>query len=590
PEEDKQHLKAVGIPVDEVKEAADRVYGAVTELGTLAGRARAVWGLMLTGGDAIPALKLAAVVAAVGLLVALLVSWKSESMGVVLGLAGQVAGVVGGMARWVGKNAASVSAALEPLERLRTQLDTSLKKAEQEKARKIAELDKRLERVKTAYADAARNLDEAERKVQAAKMGVNEALSGRLITRFIEQRVASNDYRKHLGIVAMIRDDFATLSNMIGEHNTAQLKQEPGVPDGLTEPTLATESVKAPKDLGINRIILYIDDLDRCRPERVVEVLQAIHLLLAFPLFAVVVGVDARWLSSSLQSQYQHMLIPPEPAGGNGNGSSNSQAPQQSASAATPDDYLEKIFQVPYWIKHMEDKACRDLINSLVERDLETREDQQVDAKPSPALTKPIVGGEPIEKPSTLQPKKSTATTPKTRTTTADISPEDLRLDEAEVEAMKQLSLIIGRSPRVAKRFVNTYRLIKAALPPDERDAFVGLRGETGTFRYPMLLLAVATGTPDLAPYFFHQICRPNRDRPFGELGAAVTTAPTRDGVAEVKRLREFLDSADSEPFKSLPAGELARWVGRVAQFSFDVGGGLRSGLSEVGGPTISMP
>ncbi|MEZ5024500.1 MAG: P-loop NTPase fold protein [Chitinophagales bacterium] len=45
-------------------------------------------------------------------------------------------------------------------------------------------------------------------------------------------------------------------------------------------------------DLKVERIVLYIDDLDRCPPKKVVEVLQAIHLILAFPLFVVVVGVD----------------------------------------------------------------------------------------------------------------------------------------------------------------------------------------------------------------------------------------------------------------------------------------------------------
>ena len=53
----------------------------------------------------------------------------------------------------------------------------------------------------------------------------------------------------------------------------------------------------------VDRIILYIDDLDRCPEANVVEVLQAVHLLLAFPLFVVVVGVDSRWLLHSLQSR-----------------------------------------------------------------------------------------------------------------------------------------------------------------------------------------------------------------------------------------------------------------------------------------------
>ena len=46
----------------------------------------------------------------------------------------------------------------------------------------------------------------------------------------------------------------------------------------------------------LERIILYIDDLDRCPEERVVEVLEAVNLLMAFPLFIVIVGVDPRWV------------------------------------------------------------------------------------------------------------------------------------------------------------------------------------------------------------------------------------------------------------------------------------------------------
>ena len=56
----------------------------------------------------------------------------------------------------------------------------------------------------------------------------------------------------------------------------------------------------------IERIILYIDDLDRCPPKRVVEVLEAVHLLLAFDLFVVVVAVDARWLERSRTNRITH--------------------------------------------------------------------------------------------------------------------------------------------------------------------------------------------------------------------------------------------------------------------------------------------
>src|SRR5262245_63527213 len=87
----------------------------------------------------------------------------------------------------------------------------------------------------------------------------------------------------------------------------------------------------------IERIVLYIDDLDRCSPEQVVEVLQAVHLLLALELFVVVVGVDPRWLLRALRGEYRAMLT--------GEGS----APDEDEWwQTTPQDYLEKIFNIPF--------------------------------------------------------------------------------------------------------------------------------------------------------------------------------------------------------------------------------------------------
>ena len=71
--------------------------------------------------------------------------------------------------------------------------------------------------------------------------------------------------------------------------------------------------------------------------------LQAVHLLLAFPLFVVVVAVDSRWLAHSLAEHYPALTVPrervPRPLDGD------------EADQPTPSDYLEKIFQVPFWIE-----------------------------------------------------------------------------------------------------------------------------------------------------------------------------------------------------------------------------------------------
>jgi hypothetical protein len=39
------------------------------------------------------------------------------------------------------------------------------------------------------------------------------------------------------------------------------------------------------------RIVVFIDDLDRCRPDKVVEVLEAINIVLTSCNFFVVVGM-----------------------------------------------------------------------------------------------------------------------------------------------------------------------------------------------------------------------------------------------------------------------------------------------------------
>src|SRR5207253_1280509 len=104
--------------------------------------------------------------------------------------------------------------------------------------------------------------------------------------------------------------------------------------------------------------VLYIDDLDRCRPDRVIQVLEAVHLLLAFPLFAVVVAVDPRWLRRSLLKHYPN-LIGPDPV------KRQNQRKDGAQRLATPQDYLEKIFQVPFHLQSLGKEGYFQLTSKL---------------------------------------------------------------------------------------------------------------------------------------------------------------------------------------------------------------------------------
>ncbi|MEJ2619982.1 MAG: P-loop NTPase fold protein [Candidatus Thiodiazotropha sp.] len=146
----------------------------------------------------------------------------------------------------------------------------------------------------------------------------------------------SGDYRKHLGIPALIQKDFRQLASLVGQQNEAILEDKEG---------------KLEQSKGcFNRIILYIDDLDRCPDQHVVEVLQAVHLLLAFELFVVVVAVDSRWLSHALTKHFGALVVD-----------------RENAQEATPDDYLEKIFQIPFWIRPLSKTAKQNIIQGLLQ-------------------------------------------------------------------------------------------------------------------------------------------------------------------------------------------------------------------------------
>src|SRR5262245_42386878 len=138
----------------------------------------------------------------------------------------------------------------------------------------------------------------------------------------------------------------------------------------------------------IERIILYIDDLDRCPEKIVVQVLQAVHLLLAFPISIVVVGVDSRWLLHSLQ---QHSIAFRE------NKANGSQPAEENKHwRSTPLNYLEKIFQIPFTLRPMKKLG----FEGLIDNPAKSQESPKTEEKPESGSLQPGETGQPGEEPS----------------------------------------------------------------------------------------------------------------------------------------------------------------------------------------------
>lgn len=368
---------------------------------------------------------------------------------------------------------------------------------------------------------------EAERAEQSVAHHERELAEirdqGLRLRKFVRERAASPDYRDKLGVISQVRRDFEQLVAMIPASARAEATEAE-----------TSDTGSAPRIPEVDRIVLFIDDLDRCPPDKVVEVLQAIHLLLAFKLFVVVVGVDSRWLKSSLLTHYQDLLIEPE-------------------------SYLEKIFQIPFTLQQMTQAGYRGLIDELT---LPTRQS----ARPfgTSHFGKQILtvdGG-------TSSPGDQVAETADESLSLADEAtrllpvppppppppppPEALVITDAERDMLAQLSSLV-HTPRAAKRLVNIYRMLRVSVPEDELEQF--RPGGGNEYQAAALLLAILVGRPSHARRVFTELMNADHD----------TSA--RKVLGEFDHLRQPLALIDDAYLSRIDT--YRRWVPRVSRFTF---------------------
>ena len=435
-------------------------------------------------------------------------------------------------------------------------IEAGLSEQRQAVADKLAELDS----LRAQQAQAQTERDDAAAQAVTLKSTLAVLGDDGLMRAFLDDRIGGGVYQQKLGIAALVRRDFERLSRKI-----EQVTGREG------------EDKLRPGELVINRIVLYIDDLDRCEMDKVVPVLRAVHLLLAFQAFVVVVGVDSRWVARCLERHHPDIFV---------NGERDAQA------GVTPLDYLEKIFQIPIWLEPVPPDRRVFMVRELMRKPL-----PRAPAAPGPARLEPDVKGKTPDPqpageegsdggsaiagtvPAAPKPQTPPVVSQERYGTALDLNPKGLSITDGEYDFLGHIGGLLSSSPRTIKRFVNTYRLINVTLAQAGfRDSELSPRDS----EIRMLLLAVLVGMPDLSRWLQEALSSPNgvnlaltplvevmRQRADAIRGVSASS-PRENAIAQWEMVHDWIERR-GEPWTTMPAARLAEWLDPVGRYTFNL-------------------
>jgi KAP family P-loop domain len=103
------------------------------------------------------------------------------------------------------------------------------------------------------------------------------------------------------------------------------------------------------KATKFKKLVVLIDDLDRCTPERIIDNLEAIKLFLNVPNTAFIIGADPRIVKHAIEYKYG--------------------VEERKLDSENPEivkDYLEKLIQIPYSLPKLSDSEVETYISLLI--------------------------------------------------------------------------------------------------------------------------------------------------------------------------------------------------------------------------------
>ncbi|PXA05720.1 NTPase [Coraliomargarita sinensis] len=228
----------------------------------------------------------------------------------------------------------------------------------------------------------------------------------------------------------------------------------------------------------IQTLVVIIDDLDRCSPERIIENLEAIKLFLNVPNTAFVIGADRRIISQAVAWRYRETLPKLD-------------FDSTDGSERLVEDYLEKLIQIPYSLPKLSPSEIETYLTLLFcKRHMpEKRFSQVLEASENQRAT---------------DRHQAFAQTQVLEIMGGDCSPELAESMQIGSRIAEQITDVLQGNPRQVKRFLNAFflrrklaevakledvvdevlvklMLLEYAAPKLFQSLFKGMNGESGT-------------------------------------------------------------------------------------------------------------
>ncbi|OBQ27866.1 MAG: hypothetical protein AN483_18600 [Aphanizomenon flos-aquae MDT14a] len=323
---------------------------------------------------------------------------------------------------------------------------------EKEKQKLAADKDKKIQsEIDRQNSEQQRKIEKLKDQIQRQKQRIGLTGKYKSLLDFVNTRLDDNSYQKLLGLMHQIQDDLADLS----DHLTYK-------PEKINNPD-KLEVLKVHFPRGPARIVLYIDDLDRCPPDKVVEVLEAVQLLLNTEIFIIVLAIDDRYIGRALEQVYEGVL----------------------KRGATPSgiDYLEKIIQIPYRMRPINKDMTEKFLRSLIDIEDKPQEDQPQKEKITIWEDNSEKGNmelstysdkisEPINE-ENYNKENDSEKTPSSENQTSLVDFQKVtsqKFTSEEVQWISECCKCVDLNPRTTKRLINICKILKNIWTPGPND------------------------------------------------------------------------------------------------------------------------